>query len=80
MDYFQLDNWTETEAVIERAHLNTASLVLFSAGPAGKYIGPAIAKNLDTPKVVIDLGNASDHWLLEKFHKQTLEAIVKGSL
>ena len=41
-------------------------LVLVSAGPASKYIIPEIASQ---GKVVLDLGNAMDHWLLLELYQ-----------
>lgn len=66
--YIKLDNWQETDDVIEKARADEAPLVLFSAGPAGKYIGHHIARWGNIPKVSIDLGNSSDHWLLYCLH------------
>lgn len=62
--YLKLTNWRETEDVIERAKSIDAPLVLFSAGPAGKYIGPKIATTGNIPKVTLDIGHAADHWTL----------------
>jgi hypothetical protein len=62
--FIKLQNWEQTEDVVMKAGDNGAPLVLFSAGPAGKYIGPAIAHYGPVPKVAIDLGNAADYWLL----------------
>jgi hypothetical protein len=62
--WLKLDNWQESESVIEKASKIDAALVLFSGGPASKYIGPRIAKGGNVPKVVLDLGNAADHWTL----------------
>lgn len=62
--WLKLDNWQESESVISQASKVDAPLVLFSGGPASKYIGPRIAKGGNVPKVVLDLGNAADHWTL----------------
>ena len=62
--YLCLDNWRQSEQVIESAGRNEAPLVLFSGGPANKYIGPEIALKGRMPKVVLDLGNSADAWLL----------------
>ena len=63
VSFLKLTSWEETDDIIKKTTKITAPLVLFSAGPAGKYIGPAIANGL-APRVVIDLGNAADHWTL----------------
>lgn len=70
--YIQLTKWQEAEAVIGQAADDEAPLVLFSAGPASKFIGPRIAVEGKLPKVTLDIGNASDSWLLEKLHKEAL--------
>lgn len=60
--YLKLTSWEGTEDVITLASEVDAPLVLFSAGPAGKYIGPKIAAN---NKVVLDIGNTIDYWIPE---------------
>lgn len=72
LSYLQLSRWQEAEGVIEQAAEIDAPLVLFSAGPASKHIGPRIARGGRIGKVALDLGNASDSWLLEKLHKDAL--------
>jgi len=62
--YLKLCNWSQTEDIIEKASKIDAPLTIFSAGPAGKYIGPEIAHYGNIPKVTLDIGNTSDHWLL----------------
>lgn len=62
VDFLKLTLWDEATDVIEQAKANTAPLVLFSAGPASKWIGPAIARDNERPRVTLDLGNAADHW------------------
>lgn len=62
VSFLKLTSWVDTDKVIAQASRIKAPLVLFSAGPAGKYIGPAIANT--SSKVVLDLGNAADHWTL----------------
>jgi hypothetical protein len=61
--YLKLENWEQSEDVIKRGSQIDAPLVLFSAGPASKYIGDRIA-NSGIPKVSLDVGNAADYWLL----------------
>jgi prefoldin subunit 5 len=46
--------WQDTEDVIKEAAAETTPLVLVSAGPAGKYMIPEIAKQ---GKVVLDIGD-----------------------
>lgn len=62
--YLQLETWQQTEEIIERGSKIPASLVLFSAGPASKYLGARISQQ-GIPKVTLDIGNASDYWLLD---------------
>jgi hypothetical protein len=62
VEYIPLSNWRQAESVIDRAADNDAPLVLFSGGPACKYIGYGISRGGNKPKVVLDLGNAADHW------------------
>jgi hypothetical protein len=45
VDGLGLGNWRDTDAVIACAHANSAPLVLFAGGPAGKYIAPMIASD-----------------------------------
>ena len=52
-------NWTEQDQAIEQAKQLDAPLVLWSGGPAGKYIGPELAK---AGKVAIDIGHAMRTW------------------
>ena len=60
--YLKLDNWKDADSVIKKANKIDAPLVLFSAGPASKYIGPAIATGGNIPKVTLDIGQAMDRW------------------
>jgi hypothetical protein len=62
--YLNLNSWEQADEVIRKANKIDASLVLFSAGPASKYIGPRITSGGNIPKVTLDLGNAADGWLL----------------
>jgi hypothetical protein len=61
VDYFQKDSWQDNEAAIAAVLASPARLVLFSAGPGGKIIGPEIAE-CSGNKVVIDVGNSLIHW------------------
>lgn len=61
VSFIQMNNWDESERVVKQARADGAPLVIFSAGPAGKFIGPEIAKD---NKVVLDIGNAMDRWTL----------------
>ena len=65
VSYIKLSNWTESESVIEKAHKINAPLVLFSGGPASKFIANEIATRGQIPKVVLDLGAAAQHWTFE---------------
>jgi hypothetical protein len=62
VEYIPLSNWSQAESVIDKAADNEAPLVLFSGGPACKYIGYIISRGGNKPKVVLDIGNAADHW------------------
>lgn len=71
--WLKLEKWQDAEGVIAAAAECDAPLAIFSAGPASKYIGPRIASNRSYPKVALDIGQASDRWLLEHLHQQALE-------
>jgi hypothetical protein len=58
VSYLKLTNWEESDTVVGEAHKINAPLVLFSAGPASKYIGAEIGG------VTLDLGNSVDRWTL----------------
>jgi len=64
VSFIKLDNWKETKTVIKRAQDSDAKLVLFSGGPAGKYMSPEIAQS---NKVVLDIGNAADYWTFHNY-------------
>jgi hypothetical protein len=74
VSYIQMAKWQDAEGVVAEAAKNAAPLVIFSAGPANKFIGPRIAHEGRTGKVTLDIGQASDRWLLEHLHK---EAVAK---
>lgn len=59
--WLKLSNWSESENIIQMVSRDTAPLVLFSGGPASKYIAPEIAKS---GKVVLDVGNSVDRFIL----------------
>jgi hypothetical protein len=64
--YIELNRWEQTEDVIDEARACPHRLVIFSGGPASKYLSPAIAKN--SGKVVLDIGNSIDRWTFA-YHK-----------
>lgn len=59
--YLPLSNWSQSEDIIKQVSAMDAPLVLFSGGPASKYIAPEIAKS---GKVVLDVGNSVDRFIL----------------
>ncbi len=59
VECWEMSVWQQADEIIERAKNNAAKLVLFSGGPANKYIGPKIATSGYFPKVVLDLGQAA---------------------
>lgn len=61
--YLKMERWEQSEEVIEKASGIAAPLVLFSAGPASKYIGTRISRQ-GIPKVTLDIGQSADLWLL----------------
>lgn len=69
--YYELSNWSQSEDIIKKISALSAPLVLFSGGPASKYIAPEIAKS---GKVVLDVGNSVDRFILweteQKLKKQ----------
>lgn len=60
--YLEMSKWQESEDIIDKAVETDARLVLFSGGPASKYISPRIAEQSKVPKVVLDIGNSVDQW------------------
>ena len=85
--FLKLDNWTECDDIIERAAtvrpFCDAPLVLFSGGPAGKFIGPEITRRSKKPRIVLDIGHGADKFTFshlpmdrkaaEEFHAQWTE-------
>lgn len=59
---FAKRNWSDNEQAIEAAITSGMQLILYSAGPGGKIIGPAIAKTKN--KIVLDVGNTLLPWSL----------------
>ncbi|MBU3934992.1 hypothetical protein KKC00_03460 [Patescibacteria group bacterium] len=57
---FAKKSWGDNERAIAEAIKSDMQLVLFSAGPAGKIIGPEIAKAKN--KIVLDVGNTLLPW------------------
>ncbi len=54
------DSWQDNKDAVEAATHSQAQLVLFSAGPGGKIIGPKIAQAKN--KIVLDIGNTLLPW------------------
>jgi len=65
--HVSLKSWQDVNLVIDECEKWDYPLVLVSAGPGSKHIIPKIAKQ---GKVVLDLGNAMDHWLLLELYQQ----------
>lgn len=61
---FTKDSWKDNKEAVEAAKKSKAQLILFSAGPAGKIIGPEIAKAKN--KIVLDIGNTMIPWSTRK--------------
>lgn len=57
---FPKDSWSDNEQAIEAAVQSGRQLILYSGGPAGKIIGPEIAKSHN--KIVLDVGNTLLPW------------------
>jgi len=66
--HIKLSNWDQADDVVTEAAkwVKDFPLVLVSAGPGSKYVIPQIAQ---MGTVVLDLGNAMDHWLLLELYK-----------
>lgn len=64
VSYIKMSNWADAESVIQQANEIDAPLTIFSAGPAGKIIGPRISKEGNIPKVTLDIGSGMNRWLL----------------
>ncbi len=58
---FQKKSWRDNDQAVQEAIKSGKQLILFSAGPAGKIIGPEIAK---AGRVVLDVGNTLVGWSL----------------
>lgn len=71
VSYLKLTNWQQADHIVDAASTIDAPLVLFSAGPGSKYIGPLIASSGNIPKVTLDIGNAADEWTLSSLHEAT---------
>lgn len=71
--YLKLTNWDEADDVIEKASKIDAPLTIFSAGPASKYIGPAIANGGNIRKVTLDIGQAMNRWTFLSLQKEADE-------
>lgn len=69
LTYIELNKWDQAYDVVEQASKLDTPLVMFSGGPASKWIGPAIAKL--RPAVVLDIGNAADYWTLANYKHVT---------
>ncbi len=61
---FPKNNWSDNKQAIAAAIASSCQLILFSAGPGGKIIGPEIAKHKN--KIVLDIGNTLIHWSLKE--------------
>jgi hypothetical protein len=78
VSYLPLSNWVQAKGVITAALRTDARLVLFSAGPASKIIGPKIAK---AGKVTLDIGQAADRWsFIHRFEVEKAAASASGKL
>ena len=79
VSWLELRSWEQADGVIEAAdRLKDAPLVIFSAGPAGKYIGPRIAA---CGKVTLDIGAAAERWsFLRDFERAKARAVELGRL
>jgi len=58
--FIKLTSWQQADDVVEEGKKSSARLVLFSGGPAAKFIGPLLAVD---GKIAIDVGNAMDFWI-----------------
>lgn len=70
--HIPISRWTQATDAVAACSLWTYPLVLVSAGPGSKWIIPEIAKQ---GKVVIDIGNAMDHWLLYELYQANPKAM-----
>ena len=65
VQYVKMSSWRETTQVLSAAVCSDARLILLCAGPAGKYLAPAIASKRTfggQARVVLDIGNSIDQW------------------
>lgn len=61
---FPKNSWEDNDEAVAAALHSGMQLVLFSAGPGGKIIGPEIAKSEN--KIVLDIGNTLIPWSEKK--------------
>lgn len=61
LTYFELNSWHQSADIIERVSQVDAPLVLFSGGPALKYMAVDFERQ---GKVALDIGNTADRWSL----------------
>lgn len=61
---FPKNSWEDNDEAVAAALNSGMQLILFSAGPGGKIIGPEIAKSEN--KIVLDIGNTLVPWSEKK--------------
>jgi hypothetical protein len=62
--WIKQESWRQTEGLIQKVKELDAPLVIASVGPAGKYTIPRMSREGEWPKVVLDIGNSVDTYIL----------------
>lgn len=75
VEWLRHNDWHDSAGVVEKAAESDAVLVVASVGPAGKFALPLIAKTGKTPKIVLDIGNSIDRFLLAGVSPQTWKQV-----
>lgn len=69
--YLKLTHWSEADSIIKKASEIDAPLTIFSGGSANKILASEISKRGRIPKVVLDIGNTADSFLLPSLKEAT---------
>ncbi len=57
--HMSINDWRQSDTVMEAADTTDIRLILLSGGPPSKYLAPALAKK---NRVVLDIGQGADAW------------------
>lgn len=71
--WIKQESWRQTERLIQKVAELDAPLVVASVGPGGKYAIPRMSKAGNWSKVVLDIGNTVDAYILWETWQQRLK-------